>query len=204
MEILINVSISVGFAVFYGIWRRCYGGWDSFIWKKLFPKHGSALHRNSWRIIGLGAVFSISYFHMNMEWYWALCFSLLTQFLFWDWTFGMYMSIGRHKKPLTEDDIDEYNRQFFAPLMNWLTDEDNRYNEFYDYLGMTLRFFAPGLLYLMIPCFDIRMCIMGVLFPLIYLTGVRLREKDIGGNFIKKNFTELTAGFVTGFTMSLV
>lgn len=204
MEILINVSISLGFAVFYGIWRRCYGGWDSFIWKRLFPKHGSALHRNFWRIIGLGAIFSISYFHMNMEWYWALYASLVMQFIFWDWTFGMYMGIGRHSKPLTEDDIDEYNRQLFAPLMNWLTEDDDRYNEFYDYLGMSLRFFIPGFLFAISPCFDIRMCIMGVLFPMIYLTGIRIHEKGLDGNFFMKNFTELVAGFVTGFAMSFV
>lgn len=39
---------------------------------------------------------------------------------------------------------------------------------------------------------------------MIYLTGIRIHEKGLDGNFFMKNFTELVAGFVTGFAMSFV
>lgn len=69
---MMNILISLAFGLLHGIWRRCYGGFDSDIWKKLFPKHSSVLHRNFWRIVDLASVFSMSYFHFGLDWIWSL------------------------------------------------------------------------------------------------------------------------------------
>lgn len=200
---MVNVLVAVGFGLFYALWRRCYGGLDSKIWKKIFPKHGSAMHRWFWRIVNLAAVFCLMFFYTGMTWYWATYTALVMQFVFWDWTFGMYMSIGRHEMPPPPEDIDEYDEQLFAPLLNWLVEGENRYGEFYDYMGMLFRFSAPGLLLCFVPGLNLGMCFAGTLIATSYLTEARFREKGYD-NFLTNNFSELAAGFFAGFLLVMV
>lgn len=200
-DILVNVLVCVGFGAFYAIWRRCYGGLDSGVWKKLFPKCGSALHRWFWRIVNLAAVFCMMFFWKEIHWAWAAYAALVMQFVFWDWTFGMYMSIGRHAMPPPKEDVEEYEEQLFAPALNWLLDEGKRYGEFYDYLGMTFRFSAPGLILFFVPTLTVGMCFLGVLIATFYLMDCRFAEKGKTG-FFARNFSELAAGFATGLMLA--
>lgn len=204
MMTIANCLGAILFGVVYAFWRRCYGGLDSKIWKKLFPKHGSSMHRQFWRIVNIALLFCLSHFYLGLAIAWSVYVALIIQFVFWDWTFGMYMGIGRHAVPPPASDIEEYNEQVFAKALNWLIEGDqSRYGEFYDYLGMMLRFAAPGLLMFFVPTFSISFCLLGMLIATSYLVGIRFAEKGYD-NFFTRNFSELAAGFFTGTFIAFI
>lgn len=200
-KILVHCAVVVGFGMFYALWRRCYGGWDTPIWKKLFPKHGSALHRNFWRVVDLAAVFCLLFFYAGVAWWWALYAAVVVQFVLWDWSFGMYMGIGRHAVPPPEEEIEEYEDQVFAPALGWLFDERDRYGAFYDFVGMSIRFAVPGLLLWFVPTLGGGMIALGLIIGLAYFMDVRFSEKGIK-NWIARNFSELAAGCAAGVAIA--
>jgi len=189
--------IALGFGIFESIWRRWFGGGFDYKWLKWlnfrFLKH----------TINIIALFSICYWVRGIHWAWALYTALMMQLCFWSLTFGMYFDIGRGGKHVTPEGIEDYNKPWFAPFLNWCFKEDQLYTPFYDFCGMMIRFTWPVLLVGFVPTFSYSIALLGEWVAFVYAMGWVLWGR---GRLTKIGPTELgefAAGFMTGVLMVL-
>jgi len=189
----ILLPVALGFGVYESLWRRWFGGKELPKWLKWmdrrFVKH----------CINTVALFSVCFFVRGLAWYWSAYAALVFQILFWTTTFGMYFDIGRSGRPITEYDIEEYNKSWFSPILNWFFSEKQRYTPFYDYIGMFIRFTSPLLLLFWLPSFNSGLLFLGTIVSVVYGLGWTLFEK---GKLTKTGPTEL-AEYLSGFFAGL-
>lgn len=127
--------------------------------------------------VNIAAIFALCFFWRGMTWYWAGTAALVMQLLFWTLTFGVYFDIGRGGRPVTQEDIDDYNKPRFAPILNWCFPDKYRYTPFYDYCGMMIRFTWPCVIMCFIPTFNSGMLMLGPWTATVYGLGWVMRDK---------------------------
>lgn len=195
--------IAIAFGLFESAWRRWFGGGFHKLkewWKKHIPWISERLFKHAVNIV---ALFSICTWVRGLTWQYALPISIFLQICFWTLTFGMYFDIGRAGMPMDEYHVKEYNKTWFAPILNWFFDEKTRYTPFYDYCGMMIRFTWPLLFVFFLPTFNSGMLFIGPLVALAYGLGWTLYEK---GQLKKVGPTELgewVSGAIFGLYMVL-
>lgn len=196
-HILITLAVGVGCGIFESLWRRWFGGGLSKLsdwWEKHIKWLSLRLIKHA---INISALFCAMFFWRNMTWYWSIYAALVMQILFWTMTFGMYFDIGRHGKPVTEEDIKAYNKPWFSFILNWCFTEE-RYTDFYDYCGMMIRFTWPLLLMFWLPTFNSGILFLGPLVALVYGLGWVMKDKNLLKKLGPTEIAEFAAGFMTG------
>lgn len=191
------IFIAIGFGIFESIWRRWFGGWE---WKWLGPFDRRFIKH----IVNIAALFSVCYFIKNLSWQWSIYTTLVMQILFWTLTFGMYFDIGRGGRPVTEEDIDAYNKPWFAKFLNWCFPDEYRYTPFYDFCGMMIRFTWPLALVFFVPTFNFGILMLGEFVALAYGLGWVMREKNVMKKVGPTCFGEIASGFLTGLMFILI
>jgi len=111
----------------------------------------------------------------------------------------MYFDIGRGGKPVTEYDIQEYNKSWFAPILNWIFPEETRYTPYYDFCGMLIRFAAPCLTLFFIPTFNSGFILCGLWVAMVYGLGWVMRDKAMLKKIGPTEFGEYASGAFVGW-----
>ncbi len=189
--------IGLGFGAFESVWRRWFGGGFNYPWLKWCD------HRFLKHLVNIGAIFALMFFLRGMAWQWSIYVALVTQILFWTMTFGMYFDIGRGGRPVTEEDIEAYNKPWFSKILNWLFPDEYRYTPFYDYMGMFVRFTWPLLLVFWIHPFNSGLIFLGTAVAVAYGIGWVGYEKSLIKKIGPTEFGEFVSGFATGACLAL-
>ena len=192
------LGTAFGFGVFESLWRRWFGGGLKFSWLKPFDR------RFIKHCVNILALFSVCCWIRGMIWYWALTTSLIIQICFWTLTFGMYFDIGRGGKPVTDEDIKDYNKPWFAPILNWCFKPESLYTPFYDFCAMMIRFTWPVVLVAFIPTFNSGIALLGQWTAFVYAIGWVLYEKGSLKHLGPTEFGEFAAGAGVGVGVVLV
>jgi len=185
------VLCGFGFGAFESVWRRWFGGGFQSRWKWLnvrFLKH----------CVNVAALFAVCFWLRDLKWGWALYAALVLELAFWTPTFGMYFDIGRSGKPATQYDLDEYNKSWFAPILNWLFPESIRYTPYYDYIGMFIRFTAPTLLLFFVPTFNSGILFLGSIVSMAYGVCWVLLQKGALKDLWPTELAEYASGLAAG------
>ena len=193
----LTLPIGLGFGVFESVWRRWFGGGFDYQWLKWCD------HRFLKHLVNICAVFALMLFLRGMTWQWSLYVALVIQVLFWTLTFGMYFDIGRGGRPVTEEDIEAYNKPWFSKILNWLFPDEYRYTPFYDYMGMFFRFTWPLLLVFWIHPFNSGLILLGTIVAGAYGIGWVGYEKSLIKKIGPTEFGEFVSGFATGLYLTL-
>jgi hypothetical protein len=189
--------IGLGFGVFECVWRRWFGG--GFVYDWLKPIN----HRFIKHIVNIAAIFCVLFFLKGMVWYWSLYAAIAIQVLFWTLAFAVYFDIGHKGKPISEEKIKEYNKPWFAPILNWCFSEEYRYTAFYDYLGMFCRYTWPLLFVFWLPSFNSGLLVLGTLVAMVYGIGWVGYDKALIKKIGPTEFGEFVSGFCTGMFIVL-
>ena len=166
--------------IYESLWRRLYGGWISDWWKS----HIKWIKpRAVYTIINLFAVFAIGFWFRNMEWYWAVCLSILIE-IFWSLAHGPWFDIGAGGEP--DDKMKKrYNKMFYHYILDWAFPDSEHYKAFYDFCGMYLRYSWMLIPICFLPTFNFGIMYLGVLVAITY--GI------CRGRYFKKPFKHLGA-----------
>jgi len=143
MLYFLNILLLIILFIIGGCWRRLFGGWlsDVEIIKERFVQH----------LIGGIILFCILYYTGIKEWggCLALLYAIGIQGLFWAPGHGMWFDIGRtDPNTFTEKEIERYKKSLGYKVVEFLLPKRFRYSFFYDFLGMTLRYAIPSLIFL--------------------------------------------------------
>lgn len=195
-------SVVVG--IYEAIWRRSHGGglihdwYDKWIrpWLKINYRIPSVL-------VNSIVVFELSFGLRHLSW-WQSGVATLLVWLYWDYTFGMYMSIGRpFGREITDDDKKEYAKAWFDWILRAVFPKSMWYGAWYDFIGMVIRFTFPVIPLAFIPSFTPWIISLGIFVPLCYWFEIFCHEtwpKTINWPLLN---SELMSGFITGVAFVL-
>lgn len=195
-------SLVVG--IYEAIWRRSHGGglihdwYDKWIkpWLKINYRIPSV-------IINSIVVFELAYgLRQLVQWQSLIVVGLV--WLFWDYTFGMYMSIGRpFGRTITDDDKEEYAKAWFDWILRLVFPYKMWYGAWYDFAGMWIRFTFPLVPLCFMPSFTLWILLLGAIVPICYWLEIYLHEQFPKTLSWKLLNSELMSGFAAGIFLTL-